>query len=74
MIGVNEVIGVIEKLRHICEVGHIGAQIYICKSGDTLGKWSMLGHDISKNRCIGARIYLVYNKRFGVATTTMTLK
>ena len=26
-------------------MGHIGAQIYICKNGDILGKWSMLGHE-----------------------------
>ena len=26
------------------KVGHVGAQIYISKSGDTLGKWGTLRH------------------------------
>ena len=35
------------------KVEHIGAQMYICKSGDTLGIWSMLGHKYTSAK-IGA--------------------
>ena len=35
------------------KVGHIGAQIYICKSGDTLGKWGMLGYEYTSAK-VGA--------------------
>ena len=70
MIWVNGVIGVIEKLGYICEVGHIGAQIYICKNGaqrylcksgaDWGGgaHWDTLGHKYTfvKVEHLGAQI------------------